>query len=171
MEWSKLYSDYYEDGAVVDAGEDGEVLFLRAIAWSSGKDLVGFIPTWQLERFGLKNVRRRAAKLVAEHLWTVVDGGWQITNYEKLQAETTSAEKRRKADRARKQARRSAEMSAEKSARMSADIPHAPSRLSPVVVNGRDEKRETRDESPWTSEIPKPRTTVTREVDLALESK
>ena len=147
MEWSKIYSDYYEDGAVVAVGEDSEVLFLRSIAWSSGKDLSGFVPQWQLERFGLKNVRRRAAKLVAEHLWTVADGGWQITNYEKLQAEITSAEKRRKADRARKQARRSAERSADMSARKSADIPPDASRISPVVDNGRDENRETRTET------------------------
>jgi hypothetical protein len=147
MEWSKLLSDYYEDGAVVAVGEEGEVLFLRSIAWSSKKDLAGLVPSWQIERFGLKNIGRRVTKLVEHELWTVVDGGWQITNYEKIQAEITSMEKRRKADRARKQARRSAGKSADLSADLSADNPHAPSRLSPVVGNTEVERRETRDET------------------------
>lgn len=145
MDWCKLHGRYYSDGAIVAVGEDGEVLFLRSLAWSTDHDTRGLIPDWQLERFGLRRADKRAVKLVAERLWTPVPGGWQITNYEKWQAELTSMEKRRKADRLRKQARRSAE----KSSGQSADIPQDVSRISPVVTNGRDETREPRTEIPF----------------------
>jgi len=147
MEWCKLYARYPADGAIHNVGEDGEVLFFRSIAWSTLHDTIGHIPAWQLPCFGLKNVEKRATKLVAEKLWTEVDGGWLITNYEKLQAEVTSQEKRRKADRLRKQSKRRAEKSADMSARKSEDIPPDASRISPVVDNGRDENRETRTET------------------------
>lgn len=151
MEWCKLYARYPADGAIHNVGEDGEVLFFRSIAWSTFHDTLGHVPAWQLACFGLKNVEKRAAKLVAEKLWTEVDGGWIITNYEKLQAEVTSAEKRRRADRLRKQSKRRAEKSADMSAGRSTENPPDPSRISPVVVNGRHESRESRVESLSTS--------------------
>lgn len=154
MEWCKLYGRYFNDAAIVAVGEDGEVLFVRALAWAADNDTEGFVPTWQLERFGLKRADKRAAKLVAEELWTVGDGGWQITNYAKWQAEAKSIEKRRKADRTRKQSQRHAQKSTGHSADVPPDspqdIPQDSSRISPVVVNDRDEIREPRGEKPRT---------------------
>jgi hypothetical protein len=134
MEWCKLYARYPHDGAINAAGEQAELLFIRSMAYCAELDTKGFVPTYQLPRFGLSNAKRRASSLVEQELWTVVDGGWLLTNWEKLQAEVTSIEKRRNADRLRKSAqrkgRKSADRSAETSTGQSAESPHAPSLLS-----------------------------------------
>lgn len=117
MEWFKLESRYADDRAVVAAGEKAEVLFVRAIAYSTDFETKGFVPSHQLVRFGLSGVKARADALVREGLWEVVGGGWRIRSYERLQAEALAVMRRREADKERKrQARlngKSADVSAD----------------------------------------------------------
>jgi hypothetical protein len=114
LEWCKLYSRYPDDSAIIASGEFAEVLFFRACAYATDKETKGFIPAYQPVRFGLHEIKRlpesrladRIAALVENQLWLVVDGGWKIRNYERLQAELTALMRKREADRERQRRRR-----------------------------------------------------------------
>jgi len=114
MEWCKLYSRFPDDPAIIAAGEFAEVLFFRACAYATDKETKGFIPAHQPVRFGLREIKRlpesrladRIAALVDNQLWLVVEGGWKIRNYERLQAELTALMRKREADRERQRKRR-----------------------------------------------------------------
>lgn len=151
MDWCKLYARYPHDAAIIAAGEPAEVLFLRSMAYCTEHDTEGFVPSFQLNRFGLKNIKSRMEALVREGLWTTVDNGWLLTKWVELQAEVTSMEKRRRSDRLRKQSVRHPDKSADKSTGQSAESPHAPSLLS-TTGSGVIQRREPRVEKPTDSQ-------------------
>lgn len=136
MEWCKLYSRYPDDQAIIDAGEFAEVLFFRSCAYATDKETKGFIPSHQPVRFGLREIRRlpesrldaRIAALVDNQLWLIVDGGWKIRNYERLQAELTALMRKREADRERQRKRRESRDESQDS--------HATNRATSVSVSG-----------------------------------
>jgi hypothetical protein len=156
MEWCKLYSRYPDDPAIIAAGEFAEVLFFRACAYATDKETKGFIPSYQPVRFGLREIRRipesrldeRITALVDNQLWLVVEGGWLIRNYERLQAELTALMRKREADRERQRKRR---VSRDNSRDTSQDS-HAGSRAISVSISG----YVTRPEDEIESNSPKP---------------
>jgi hypothetical protein len=111
MEWFKVYVRYPDDPAINRVGEAGEILFMRSLAYTADKDSDGFIPDWQIPKFGLPRVDARVKALVKHGLWTPVDGGWEVTNWRRLQAEVYAIEKRKRADALRKKAARGGDVS------------------------------------------------------------
>lgn len=106
MDWFKVLAKYPYDDGLRAAGEAAEVLFFRALAWTTEQDKEGHVPSWQLAAFGLPKVESRAKSLTEHGLWTVVDGGWLITRYAEHQSEAVKLMERKAADRERKRARK-----------------------------------------------------------------
>jgi hypothetical protein len=101
MEWVKLHTRYYLDRAVLRAGEAAEVLFTRSLAYAGDQESDGFIPAEALAMLAPKKGATRAAALVREGLWDVVDGGWQIPGWIKHQVTVERLEQKREAGRTR----------------------------------------------------------------------
>jgi hypothetical protein len=123
MEWFKVYVRYPDDPAINRVGEAGEILFMRSLAYTADKDSDGFIPDWQIPKFGLPRIDARVKALVKHGLWTPVDGGWEVTNWRRLQAEVYAIEKRRRADALRKKAARGGDLSTDTSVDSPPDDP------------------------------------------------
>lgn len=111
MDWVKLYVRYYVDErieALPDA--DTEMMFVRGLGRAGELRREGFIPEESLPKLARK--RRYAASvsaLLASGLWTKVDGGYQITNWDHWQDALDALAKRRAADRERQRRRRASE--------------------------------------------------------------
>lgn len=75
--YAPLSANYYDDDAVIAAGERAEVLFTRSLAFCARNLNDGFITDLQLARIGvgLPNVSARARRLVEVGLWERVDDG------------------------------------------------------------------------------------------------
>ena len=91
--WVKLSVDYLDDPKILKVGRDGEVLFIRSLAYAK-KQNDGFVPEPVLTRigfgFGPLELAEIATALVREGLWQVVEGGWQITAWSLWQVDTSS---------------------------------------------------------------------------------
>lgn len=109
MDWVKLSSNYYNDPAVMRAGEAAEVLFTRALAYCGDQETDGFVPAEVLLRLTPIKAPSRAAALVREGLWVVVDGGWRFTAWEKHQITSEQIEQTRAGNRQRQAKRRTAQ--------------------------------------------------------------
>lgn len=112
MEWVKLRSDYYRDPKVMALDADGELLFVRALAYAGDQETGGFIPESVLP--ALCPVRRYAktvSALVALGLWEPMPTGWRIVRWDDHQSELELLAARRAADRERQRRRRAAERS------------------------------------------------------------
>lgn len=110
MDWVKLGVRYYADEkieALPDA--DAEMMFTRGLARAGELGLGGLIPTESLPKLAR---RRRYAPsveaLLAAGLWTRVEGGFQVTNWDYWQDSLDALAKRRNADRERQRRRRAA---------------------------------------------------------------
>lgn len=86
MEFVKLKTTYYNDLAIMAAGEAAEVLFTRALAFAGEQETDGFIPAAVVPRLAPNKTSTRISSLVREGLWVKVTGGWQIAGWEKHQA-------------------------------------------------------------------------------------
>lgn len=82
MEFVKVGTTYYNEPALVAAGDDAELLFMRALAYSGDRTTDGFIPSAMAARLTPTKTAARVTALVREGLWTTVDGGWQITDWD-----------------------------------------------------------------------------------------
>lgn len=108
MDWVKLHTRYYDDArieALPDA--DAEIMFTRGLARAGELERAGFIPEESLPKLARR--RRYAAStraLLASGLWTRVDGGYQITNWDHWQDALDALVARRTADRERQRRRR-----------------------------------------------------------------
>ena len=90
MDWVKLFTHYDADVAIAAADDAAEVMFTRALAYAGRNRTGGFIPAGQLHH--LTRHPTRAKKIVAQLTapspvggpgpFEVVDGGWQIRNWE-----------------------------------------------------------------------------------------
>lgn len=103
MEWVKLRTAFYNDPAIVRAGEAAEVLFVRAMAYCGEQETDGVIPTGVLTRLVGTKASARAAALVREGLWEVIEGGWRFTGWSKNQTSSDELSKSREGNRARQQ--------------------------------------------------------------------
>ena len=79
--FAPLSAHYYDDDAVIAAGEKAEVLYLRSLA---------------------SGVTARAQRLVEAGLWERVDGGYRITAWLKHNASKAEIEEKQRRDAARK---------------------------------------------------------------------
>ncbi|WP_436702446.1 hypothetical protein [Nocardioides sp. BYT-33-1] len=100
--FAPLSAHYYDDDAVIAAGERAEVLFTRGLAFSARKPTDGFISDLQLTTFRLSGVESRAARLVEVGLWERVDGGYTVRSWLKHNASRAEIEEKQRKDAARK---------------------------------------------------------------------
>jgi hypothetical protein len=103
--YAKLVANYYLDDAVIAAGEAAELLFVRTNAFSSTSDSDGYHTEAQLLRGpagGMKDAKKRIARLVEVGLWQEVDGGYQVRSWVKIHPSSEEKGRVKKADRDRK---------------------------------------------------------------------
>ena len=109
-DWAKLTTDYYLDAAVAALDDASEVLFTRGIAYAGQQETGGYVPAAVLpaliRRYTPARARKATAQLVDARLWMVVDGGWQIRSWERIQEHLDALAERRRADRERQARRR-----------------------------------------------------------------
>lgn len=105
--FAPLSANYYDDDAVIAAGEKAEVLFTRGLAFAARKPADGFISDLQLTTFRLPGVAARARRLVEVGLWERVEDdllgtGYRITAWLKHNASRAEIEEKQRKDAARK---------------------------------------------------------------------
>lgn len=107
--YAPLSANYYNDDAVMRAGEKAEVVFTRGLAFCAGHLTDGFISDLQLTNIigrGMRDAKARAERLCAADLWIRDDdaeGYWVASWLNWNQSKEVIAEKMR-ADAARKAA-------------------------------------------------------------------
>jgi hypothetical protein len=82
--FAPLSAQAWKDDALAEAGEAAELLFYRALSFSADILADGFITDGQLVRLvghGMKDVARRAERLVLMGLWTKEDGGYNVRSW------------------------------------------------------------------------------------------
>lgn len=100
--FAPLSAHYYDDDAVIAAGEKAEVLFTRGMAFSARKPMDGFITDLQLTTFRLPGVVARAQRLVDVGLWVREEGGYRVAAWLKHNASRAEIEEKQRKDAARK---------------------------------------------------------------------
>jgi hypothetical protein len=107
--YAPLSAMYADDDAIISAGENAELLFVRGLAFCAGMpEQDGYITERQLERrvgAGMPDVFERAQTLVKEGLWEAVDGGFIVRAWLKWNKSSTDLGRERKRDRDRKAAK------------------------------------------------------------------
>lgn len=106
MDWIKLSSNYYLDTALHAAGEEAEILFVRALGYAGASESGGFVPEGMVASICPRRPRPRAEALVREKLWTKVRGGYQIRNWHNAQRELEALVERKRRDAERKRQER-----------------------------------------------------------------
>ena len=91
--WVKLSVDYLDDPKILRVGMDGELLFIRSLAYAKKRN-DGFIPEAVLPRIGFgfdqTQLANIANRLEAEGLWQATENGWTITAWSVWQVDTSS---------------------------------------------------------------------------------
>ena len=112
--FAPLSANYYDDDAVIAAGEKAEVLFTRGLAFAARKPCDGFISDLQLTTFRLSGVKARAQRLVEVHLWERVEddllgtgSGYRIRSWLKHNASKAEIEEKQRKDAERKRGTKS----------------------------------------------------------------
>lgn len=100
--FAPLSAHYYDDDAVIAAGEKAELLYVRSLAFAARKPTDGFISDLQLTTFRLPGVAARAQRLVDVGLWERVDDGYRIKAWLKHNASRAEIEEKQRRDAARK---------------------------------------------------------------------
>lgn len=142
MEWFKLAANYADDPKIVAAGEQAELLFVRALAYCAREETAGHVSKNLVKRLASSNANRRANMLVKVGLWVEVEDGYQIKRWADWQSELDALAARRQADRERKRAQREREAAAKEDEK-SRDV----SRDSPADMS-RDKTRMSHDVTP-----------------------
>ena len=78
-QYAKLSATYYFDDAILEAGEQAEVMWTRCLAFLSSASSDGFITEMQMKAavgIGLRSVPKRVEKLIEVGLLMRVDGGF-----------------------------------------------------------------------------------------------
>lgn len=101
MDWVKLDSSYYNDAAIMRAGDQAELLFVRAMAYCGNQENGGVVPREALPRLMPVKGRHAARALVREGLWVEIPQGWAFVSWEKHQASKPQLEAKRAAGRRR----------------------------------------------------------------------
>lgn len=105
--YAPLSAIYYRDDAILEAGEQAELLFVRCLAFLADSASDGFITERQMRvvvGMGMRNVPGRVQSLVSSGLLTCVDGGYLMRSWLKWNKSTDEIGKHLKRDRERKQA-------------------------------------------------------------------
>lgn len=127
--------NYARDRAIAAAGEEAELLYLRALAYCKGTFSEGFVPDHEVDEIAkrLKRVPQRIAALVREELWSVTDGGWLIRNWNRWNesSEEVQAKREREAERQRRKRERDKERT---DSNVTADVPRDNNVTPPVVT-------------------------------------
>lgn len=112
--FAPLSANYYDDDAIIAAGERAEVLFTRSMAFAARKPADGFISDHQLSTFRLTGVQARARKLCEVGLWERVEedllgggAGYRIRSWLKWNRSKAEIEAQQQKDSARKRGGRS----------------------------------------------------------------
>lgn len=103
--YAPLSATYYNDDAVLEAGEKAEVLWTRGLAFLSSSNSDGFITDRQVTAvigIGMRDAPKRAATLVRVGLWERVDGGYHVRSWLKWNRSAEELGRARKQDRDRK---------------------------------------------------------------------
>jgi len=100
--FAPLSANYYDDDAVIAAGEKAEVLFTRGLAFAARKPADGVITDLQLTTFRLSSVKARAQRLVEVGLWERTDDGYRIAAWLKHNASRAEIEEKQRKDAERK---------------------------------------------------------------------
>lgn len=82
--FAPLSAHYYKDDRIAAAGLASELLYVRGLALAADLLSDGFISDLQVSRYagvGMKDVKRRAARLVEVGLWERTDGGYRISSW------------------------------------------------------------------------------------------
>ena len=84
-EFVPLFVRYRRDRAIRSAGNDGELMYLRALAHARDNDTEGLIEDFDLHDLaaGMGDPDAVVAKLVKLRLWVPVEGGWLIRSWDK----------------------------------------------------------------------------------------
>ena len=109
MPWAKIDDMLHSHPKVAQAGLEAMGLFVVGLSWSACYLTDGFIPDYQLPRFGNGNLEAIADRLVTAGLWHKVEDGYNIHDYlnynpsgEKVKAERSANAKRQSAWRDKK---------------------------------------------------------------------
>jgi hypothetical protein len=70
--WVKLDAGFYDDPRLMGAGERGELLFLRSLAWSRRNLTDGWLPPGVVERL---MARRDSGRRAARRRWDAKPNG------------------------------------------------------------------------------------------------
>lgn len=103
--YAKLLANYASDDAIMEVGEQAELLFVRGLAFCATSDSDGFLSESQVLRYvaaGLKNAEQRAKRLVLSGLWVKVDGGYVVRSWTVIHETSEEKGRKLKADRERK---------------------------------------------------------------------
>lgn len=107
--FAPLSANFYDDDAIIAAGEKAEVLFIRGLAFCARKPADGFITDLQLTTFRLPGVAARAKRLVEVGLWERVSedlmgtgAGYRVVAWLKHNASRAEIEDKQRKDAARK---------------------------------------------------------------------
>lgn len=100
--FAPLSAHYYDDDAVIAAGEKAELLYVRGLAFAARKPVDGFISDLQLTTFRLPGVKARAARLVEVGLWERTEDGYRIRAWLKHNASRAEIEEKQRKDAERK---------------------------------------------------------------------
>lgn len=96
MTWVKVDDAFPDHPKVLAAGDLAGWLFVCGLCYCSKHLTDGKIPTNALARLtGLPNPRKLAAALVEQEMWTALDDGWLVVNYEDRQRTRAQVEAER----------------------------------------------------------------------------
>jgi hypothetical protein len=102
--WVKLDAGFYDDPRLMGAGERGELLFLRSLAWSRRNLTDGWLPPGVVERL-MPGGEEEAARLVGTGaLKTDKRGGFEVVAF--LRWQDSAADVKARRDSGRRAARR-----------------------------------------------------------------
>lgn len=103
--YAPLSATYFRDDAILEAGPDAELLFVRVLAFLSDASSDGFITDRQLKfavGYGLRSVQKRVTRLQEVGLLEAVDGGFTPRSWHKWNKTAEEIGKNLKRDRQRK---------------------------------------------------------------------
>ncbi len=102
MDWCRLTTNYYLDGAVLRAGEAAEVLFLRCIAYSGAQETRGLVPKHVLPMLAPGKTQARLNALLREGLLVDEGAHVRLRSWDRHQERLNVEAERRRKDRERK---------------------------------------------------------------------
>jgi hypothetical protein len=105
--YAPLSATYYRDDAILAAGEQAELLFVRCLAFLADAASDGYITDRQMRLvvgMGMRNVSARCTRLVELGLLTCVDDAYLVRGWLKWNKSTDEIGKHLKRDRERKHA-------------------------------------------------------------------